>query len=262
MLCGLAAVAGAAQSAAVLWVVGVEVLLDELAPAERVVVGVHARRVLAEDAHGIAGEDAGPEPALVLASVAALPGGTASQFGLASVVLAASAVGVLGAAGHGADGECSASGHVGHLGSMVGALLRGRHVVELEKPTGPDPVLVKRYGRVFAVVAGSVVVLSALYGWASGGDPKQASQVADRSRSVRQGDVQPWPFTVDSGTLRCRNSILVTFESPDGTEYGLNGSARNVGYPGAEPIWAADPALGNGLKVDIGPMIAEGNALC
>lgn len=86
MHCGFSRVAGPAQSAPVLGVVGVETLLLELAPAERVVVGVlrhlpapGAMPVCLVGAHAVrvAGEDAGAEALLVSASVAALPCGAA-----------------------------------------------------------------------------------------------------------------------------------------------------------------------------------------
>lgn len=82
-----------------LGVVGVEALLDELAPAERVVVGVDAGPLLAEDAGPVAGEDAGSEALLVLLAVASLArcASTLLSFGLASVALAA--LRELGAAG-------------------------------------------------------------------------------------------------------------------------------------------------------------------
>lgn len=45
-----------------------------------------------------------------------------------------------------------------------------------------------------------------------------------------------WPFTVPSGTLYCYEDLLegrqyVTFGTGDGIEYGVNGSARDFGFP-------------------------------
>ena len=45
-----------------------------------------------------------------------------------------------------------------------------------------------------------------------------------------------WPFTVDSGTLSCwddplSDRIEVTFDTGDGIEYALNGSAKDAGPP-------------------------------
>lgn len=103
------AVAGLAQAAAVVRVVGVEALLDELPPVERPVVCVLARP-LAPGAGGaaagaagasavrVAGEDAGPEPGLVLAAVPALPCAATPALCLAPVLLAPALLGVLGAA--------------------------------------------------------------------------------------------------------------------------------------------------------------------
>jgi hypothetical protein len=72
---------------------------------------------------------------------------------------------------------------------------------------------------------------------------------------------EQWPFTVDVGTLRCRDGVSVTFEA-DGTEYGVNGTAQDAGYPSLKPIWADDPELGNGLKVDISEVLDYGRGLC
>jgi hypothetical protein len=93
----------------VAWVVGVETLLLELAPAEGVVVGVLggvaargavAVRLVGAHALRVAGEDAGPEAGLVSAAVAALPGAAAPLLGFGAAALAPAAlVGELGAAG-------------------------------------------------------------------------------------------------------------------------------------------------------------------
>jgi hypothetical protein len=107
-------------------VVGVEAAGEQLAAAERVVVGVDAGRFAAQDAHPVAGEHGRPEPLLVLSAVAALSGGAALLLGFAPVLLAPSGVGGLRAPGYGADGEGSASGHGDHaLGSTVVAYGEG-----------------------------------------------------------------------------------------------------------------------------------------
>jgi len=53
----------------------------------------------------------------------------------------------------------------------------------------------------------------------------------------------------------------VLFEAPDGTTYGLNGTAQTMGYPGIDPIWKPDP-LGYGLKINIGALMDRGLELC
>jgi hypothetical protein len=81
--------------------------------------------------------------------------------------------------------------------------------------------------------------------------------------SVSKADMgSDWPLTVDSGTLHC-DALAVTFEAPDGTEYALNGVARDqTDLPDIEPIWAPDPESGGGLKKSIGPLIDRGLELC
>lgn len=84
---------------------------DQLAPAERPVVGVLAGLLVAEHADRVAGQDSGSEAALVSGAVATLGSGAAGLFGCGLVGGAAAAGGELRAAGHGADGECAMSGH-------------------------------------------------------------------------------------------------------------------------------------------------------
>ncbi|WP_235683318.1 DUF2511 domain-containing protein [Mycolicibacterium fluoranthenivorans] len=74
----------------------------------------------------------------------------------------------------------------------------------------------------------------------------------------------PWPFTVDSATLFCtsgaggdRLTVVANREM-----YALNGTAKSSGlYPPFDAIWA-DDSNADGLKVNIGPMIDHGLALC
>ncbi|MFV8176751.1 DUF2511 domain-containing protein [Mycolicibacterium peregrinum] len=74
----------------------------------------------------------------------------------------------------------------------------------------------------------------------------------------------PWPFTVDTATLFCTkaaNGERVTVVA-DGEMYALNGTAKSTNlWPPFDPIWIDNPNIA-GLKVDIGPMINRGIALC
>jgi hypothetical protein len=76
-----------------------------------------------------------------------------------------------------------------------------------------------------------------------------------------------WPLSVPSGLLRCESFGPelgeVIFTAPDGTEYGLNGTAQDGGYPPIDPIWLYEPGMKRyGLKINIGPLIDRGLALC
>lgn len=90
-------------------VVGVEALLDKLAPVERPVVGVLALPLALDvgcAATGaatastvrVAGEDAGAEAGLVLPAVAALSCAASPSLGLTPVIVAPAVLRVLGAA--------------------------------------------------------------------------------------------------------------------------------------------------------------------
>lgn len=96
----------------------------------------------------------------------------------------------------------------------------------------------------------------------SSDDDTDADPASDTHHAViTAARFDEWPFTVDVGTLRCRDGVNVTFEA-DGTEYGVNGTAQDAGYPSVKPIWADDTELGNGLKVDISEVLDYGRGLC
>jgi hypothetical protein len=92
-------------------------------------------------------------------------------------------------------------------------------------------------------------------------------------RHVQASDYGPaWPLTVSSGVLRCEVPALVTFTTEDETTYAVNGAAGGFAedrgwVDDISPIWKEDPrsrldpAL-TGLKVNIGPLIDDGLALC
>ena len=90
----------------------------------------------------------------------------------------------------------------------------------------------------------------------------------DRGEVTRKDYGKGWPLTVESATLHCRNShgagigsVTITI---NGTEYGLNGTAKNSerwpDFP--RSLWRDDPELGHGIKESIGPLIQKGLALC
>ena len=78
---------------------------------------------------------------------------------------------------------------------------------------------------------------------------------------VRADYGDDWPFTVDSVTLHCENDA-VWVEAYGKLKYGLNGTAKaRLGTRDArlENIWRVGSVT---PRVDIGPMINEGLALC
>jgi hypothetical protein len=75
-----------------------------------------------------------------------------------------------------------------------------------------------------------------------------------------------WPLTVDRGTLSCDGSGVI-FTTGEGDEYGVNGTAKGLGYPEIDPIWKENdsydlPGDGPPLRVDISPLIDRGLELC
>ena len=67
-----------------------------------------------------------------------------------------------------------------------------------------------------------------------------------------------WPFTVSSATLHCDRQMV--WVEANGRKYALNGTARTHldGALPLERIWRRSGAA----RVNIGPMIREGLALC
>ena len=96
-----------------------------------------------------------------------------------------------------------------------------------------------------------------------GGGSDQSDQSETISRDSFKGT---WPFTVESGTLRCDGSDgfgSVTFET-NGTVYAINGVAegRRDGKD-VRPIWKDNPdRSAGGPKVYIGDVTDAGLALC
>lgn len=78
-----------------------------------------------------------------------------------------------------------------------------------------------------------------------------------------------WPLTVDYGVMACEDKTaggmalqIATFTAPDGTEYALNGTAKDhTDAKDIAPIWADNPQTA-GLKISIGPLIDRARALC
>jgi hypothetical protein len=74
----------------------------------------------------------------------------------------------------------------------------------------------------------------------------------------------PWPFTVESGSVECREGLQVVFVT-GGTAYPLNeAAARDASAQGYAPladIWAADPAA-SGARIPIAPVLQLGLAEC
>lgn len=91
------------------------------------------------------------------------------------------------------------------------------------------------------------------------------------STMVSSSDMkEKWPLSVESGMLRCEplpampKAQLVTFTS-NGKIYAVNGTAsghaKKNGWRQIDEIWKDNPEI-SGLKINIGPLIDRGLALC
>lgn len=89
-------------------------------------------------------------------------------------------------------------------------------------------------------------------------EERSATQEPAATREVTAEEVDPWPFTVEKGTLGCRGG-KVTFAT-DGAEYGLTGDAQ-TDHPAPDPVWATDPES-DGTRLSLGAAIEAGMALC
>ena len=105
-----------------------------------------------------------------------------------------------------------------------------------------------------------------------GGENNQPAPSVAPVAPVKSGQVseqqlgEQWPLTVPSGRVSCvlnsGGGKAVTFISPDGKEYALNGTAKGPGklLP-IEGIWKPDPT-NPPAKKNIGVLIDEGLKLC
>jgi hypothetical protein len=87
----------------------------------------------------------------------------------------------------------------------------------------------------------------------------------DRNGHISAAEYGPsWPFTVADGTLACTHEsrrsarMFVTFDSGNRIEYGLNGSARDFGFPDPSNSIMKPDKTG----ADLQPFIARGLRLC
>lgn len=98
-----------------------------------------------------------------------------------------------------------------------------------------------------------LVVVIALYFYLSGGGKEITAEDFGEN----------WPFTVDSGSVECRNGNALVFVA-NGKTYGLNGFGDVIpGVSDLRSIWRDDPKNpGTGLKVNIGPVQKVAETLC
>ena len=86
------------------------------------------------------------------------------------------------------------------------------------------------------------------------------------NKFIRAADYgEAWPFTVSEGELRCQSlgrvrTGIVSFKTPDGREYAVNGIAKSY-YLDTFLIWR-DAPNGPGPKVSITKVLNDGLALC
>src|SRR6266511_3593490 len=89
--------------------------------------------------------------------------------------------------------------------------------------------------------------------------PGQSPLIVERTAF---GDA--WPFTVERGVISCVGAGEVLFAA-NGNVYAVNGLARTnraqKGYRDVAEIWRRHPTV-PGAKVNIGPIIDRGLALC
>ena len=120
----------------------------------------------------------------------------------------------------------------------------------------------KRLLKIVLIIAGGtvlgIVALLVLSLYAPPPTPTASETIA----SAEYGD--RWPLTVESGRVECRGWASVVFHT-GGKTYAVNGLALSLtDYPDIREIWRDDPddAYGQGLKIDISPILDRGLALC
>lgn len=69
-----------------------------------------------------------------------------------------------------------------------------------------------------------------------------------------------WPFTLAQGTLECVTDgprQIITLDAGNGIAYGLNGTAREAGFPDHRGILKPEKT-----SADVQPLITKGLTLC
>jgi hypothetical protein len=116
-----------------------------------------------------------------------------------------------------------------------------------------------------------MTMVAAGCGGTSGSPDTSANVPSEKKRAPNEAPISKadvprgaWPLTVSHGEVRCEGSAgagAVIFRAPDGTDYGVNGTALGSGAPRIDPIWKKDPDI-PGARVDIRPVLDKGLALC
>ncbi len=70
-----------------------------------------------------------------------------------------------------------------------------------------------------------------------------------------------WPLLVSKGIIRCDAPKIVTFITPDGMRYAVNGTATAFGHPEINPIWKDSP-VAYVPKMNLSPLIDAGLKIC
>ena len=126
------------------------------------------------------------------------------------------------------------------------------------------------------LVVTSILVAAVVIGSTAGGGSDNSKPVSSPSPSRSADDVSPvdpeqgyvsrdllgdaWPLSVEDGVLEC-DAFAVTFTS-NGQRYAVNGTARSAKrWTEIDEIWLDNPHL-EGTKINIGPLLDRGLALC
>ena len=118
--------------------------------------------------------------------------------------------------------------------------------------------------RAFGPVCLTVfVAIGALASACASNSEEPATSDGAHAREVSQIEFgEAWPFTVNSGVLRCHGTAgtgAVTLEA-DGTVYAVNEVARARGYADLRRVWENDSHTG--AMKDLGLVIERGLELC
>lgn len=117
----------------------------------------------------------------------------------------------------------------------------------------------------FRAVIFSLVAIAALVLYSANQEEPPPRRVFVSAHELGE---ERWPLTVPRGWLECVPPYAVTFETKEGDVYAVNGiavSAKNPDgtkrYWDIDPIWKENPDP-RVPKVNLGPLIETGNAMC
>lgn len=92
------------------------------------------------------------------------------------------------------------------------------------------------------------------------GEPVPLPSATGTAQAIAKENLEYlWPFSVDNGTIECREGKYALFVAPDGTAYALNREASRKGFDDIDPIRRNNRG---GIRISLGAVRSKALELC